>query len=145
MCLPAPYLPNCSLFHTRIRSVGLWFWGRYDTIQILAAYTSECALRRTISLQSPDFPCPAALIHMAQEACVNSLVFQLEGLLDPQGVTHCSLSTQGQFNHYEVLLSTASYTPKRTHGYPHKETNSKTPNTNDPTGLTENVSISEKF
>ena len=47
--------------------MGLWFRGSYDTIQILlAAYAGKCVLCKTISLRSPDFPCQAALIHMAQ-------------------------------------------------------------------------------
>lgn len=75
--------------------MGLRFRGSYDTIQILlAAYAGKCVLCEAISLRSPDFPCQAALIHMALRwgPCVNSLMFQLEGPADPHSVTQGSLS-----------------------------------------------------
>ncbi|KAK9513225.1 hypothetical protein VZT92_026775 [Zoarces viviparus] len=36
-------------------------------------------------------------------ACVNSLVFRLEGPADPQGVTHCSPSLLRQLDRYVAL------------------------------------------
>lgn len=53
--------------NTQTHTVGLRFRGSYDTIQILlAACAGKCVLCKAISLRSPDFPCQAALIHMAQ-------------------------------------------------------------------------------
>lgn len=81
MCLPAPYLTiytcthSCTHTRTHTRTMGLWFWGSYDTIQILlAAYSGKCVLCKAISLRSPDFPCQAALIHMARGGFVSTVL-----------------------------------------------------------------------
>lgn len=58
MCLPAPYLPmhTTALSHTHIHTVGLWFRGSYDTIQILlAAYSGEMCFAQSHFPQKSRF------------------------------------------------------------------------------------------
>lgn len=80
--------------HTHTHIMGLRFRGSYDTIQILiAAYAGKCVLCK--ALRSPDFPCQAALIHMAQGGLCQQSYVSAGGPVDPHSVTHSSLSLTG--------------------------------------------------
>lgn len=102
MCFPAPYLTIHTRRHTHASThtdththiMGLRFRGSYDTIQILiAAYAGKCVLCK--ALRSPDFPCQAALIHMAQGGLCQQSYVSAGGPVDPHSVTHSSLSLTG--------------------------------------------------
>lgn len=73
-----PFAKLLSLSFTHIRAVGLWFWGSYDTIQILlAAYSREmCFVRNYFPPKSRfSLPCsfdPHGTGGLCQQFCVSA-------------------------------------------------------------------------
>ena len=82
---------NCSLSRTHTSCVCGFEAAMTQSRFFKLPIAGKCFVQ---SYFPPDFPCLVALIHMARGACVNSLVFQLEGPADPQGVTHCSVTAR---------------------------------------------------
>ena len=104
--------------------------------------------------QKSRFSLPSCFDPHGTGACVNSLVFQLEGPADPQGVTHCSGSSTAMWRCHSLNPKNLPRDSKQqkdaevnpwTHTHTHTHTHTGTKNTCLTTGFMECDLRSDKF
>lgn len=129
MCLPASYLPNCYLLHMHthtpphapLHSVGLWFWGSYDTIQILAAYSRKmCFALKYFPLKS-RFSLPYSFDPHGtggRRVVSTVLCFSWRACQTPTALSHCSVMAGAQIPLWSAIILCILYFPKSPENIP---------------------------